>query len=130
MEFKSGFIGYLNKHHLNWERTKILTKTKLQVDDIIEVKVIKFKPIASKYILSHRILIPKPISKKKKRKLSKRGTVHDFVNRKHPSKDKLDSSGFLFAHHSFLNHPYFRPSELGFGSENLLEILPKVLSKL
>lgn len=72
MEFKSGFVGYLNKHHLNWERTKILTKTKLQVGDIIEVKVIKFKPIASKYILSHRILIPKPISKKKKRKLSKR----------------------------------------------------------
>lgn len=72
MELKPGFVGYLNKHHLNWERTKILTKTKLQVGDKIEVKVIKFKPIANKYILSHRILIPKPISKKEQRKLSNR----------------------------------------------------------
>ncbi|WP_350354981.1 MULTISPECIES: S1 RNA-binding domain-containing protein [Bacteroides] len=72
VEFKSGFVGYLNKHHLNWERTKILTKTNLQVGDKIKVKIIKFKPIAIKYILSHRILLPKPISKKKNRKLSKR----------------------------------------------------------
>lgn len=72
MEFKSGFVGYLNKHHLNWERTKILTKTNLQVGGKIKVKIIKFKPIAMKYILSHRILLPKPISKKKNRKLSKR----------------------------------------------------------
>ena len=61
----------MNKHNLNWERTKILTKTKLQVGDKIEVKVIKFKPIANKYILSHKILQPKPMSKKEKRKRSK-----------------------------------------------------------
>ena len=71
MEFNSKFVGYLNKHHLNWGRTKILTKTPLQVGDNIEVKVIMFKPIANKYILSHKMLLPKPISKKGKRKLLK-----------------------------------------------------------
>lgn len=71
VEFNSKFVGYLNKHHLNWGRTKILTKTTLKIGDKIEVKVIKFKPIAHKYILSHKILQPKPMSKKGKRKLLK-----------------------------------------------------------
>lgn len=68
VEFNSRFVGYLNKHHLNWGRTKILTKTTLKIGDKIEVKVIKFKPITHKYILSHKILQPRPMSKKEKRK--------------------------------------------------------------
>jgi ribosomal protein S1 len=63
----------LNKHNLNWERSKPLTKTKLQVGDKIEVKVIKFKPIANKYILSHKILLPKPMSKKETKNISNEG---------------------------------------------------------
>lgn len=43
----------------------------MQIGYKIDVEVIKIKPIANKFILSHRILLPKPISKKERRKITK-----------------------------------------------------------